>query len=286
MFADTPALVHGERRYSYRELGQRVNRLASTRGSLGVDRHDRVAVLAPNTPAMVEAHFGVPAAGGVLVSINTRLGPAEVATMLSHADPRVLLVDAEYEPLLAGAGHSAAHVIRIDDTGTPAIPTRISWPRAPPRRPEPGSRTRKRRSPSTTPPAPPAGPKGVDVHPPRRLPERARRGDRGRASGRESVLLWTLPMFHCNGWCFPWAVTALARRTSACAESTRTDLGAHRRRGRHPLQRRADRADSDREPPGAHRLERPTVTTGGAPPSPTLLARMESSTSTSSTSTG
>ena len=106
VFADSPALVHGERRYSYRELGERVNRLASTLRSLGVDRHDRVAVLAPNTPAMVEAHFGVPAAGGILVGINTRLGPAEVAGVLSHAEPRVLLVDAEYEPLLAAAGHS------------------------------------------------------------------------------------------------------------------------------------------------------------------------------------
>jgi fatty-acyl-CoA synthase len=82
-------------------MHERVARLASALRALGIDHGDRVAVLAPNTPAMVEAHFAVPAAGGVLVCINIRQSPGKVARLLEHAEPRVILVDAEQEALLS-----------------------------------------------------------------------------------------------------------------------------------------------------------------------------------------
>jgi fatty-acyl-CoA synthase len=78
VFPDKTAVVHGQRRHSYRELEERVNRLASALRAAGLERHDRVAFLCPNTPALLEAHFAVPAAGGVLVGLNTRLSSAEI----------------------------------------------------------------------------------------------------------------------------------------------------------------------------------------------------------------
>src|SRR5687768_7226744 len=95
VFPDKTAVVHGNRgtAYSYREFQARVDRLASALRAAGLATGDRVAFLCPNTPAMLEAHVAVPAAGGVLVTINTRLGSADVAAILAHAEPRFLFVD-------------------------------------------------------------------------------------------------------------------------------------------------------------------------------------------------
>jgi len=82
---DKLAVVHGGRRYTYRQLAERVNRLASALRKAGMQKHDRVAFLCPNTPAMLEAHYGVPAAGGILVTINTRLSADEIAYILKHS---------------------------------------------------------------------------------------------------------------------------------------------------------------------------------------------------------
>src|SRR5262245_60188478 len=85
VFPDKIAVVHGPRRYTYRQLEERVNRLASALRGAGVKRHDRVAFLCPNTPAMLEAHYGVPGAGGILVAINTRLSSDEIGYILGHS---------------------------------------------------------------------------------------------------------------------------------------------------------------------------------------------------------
>src|ERR671923_2374807 len=95
VFPDKPAVVHGERRYTYQQLQERVNRLGSALRRAGLRKHDRVAFLCPNIPAMLEAHFGVPAAGGVLVAVNIRLSTAEIAYILEHSGARFLLLDAE-----------------------------------------------------------------------------------------------------------------------------------------------------------------------------------------------
>ena len=89
------AVVHLDRRYTYAELGERVNRLASALRGHGLGSHDRVAALCPNVPALLELHHGVPAAGGVLVAINTRLSAPEIRYILEHSGARMLFVDAE-----------------------------------------------------------------------------------------------------------------------------------------------------------------------------------------------
>jgi acyl-CoA synthetase (AMP-forming)/AMP-acid ligase II len=141
VFPDKVAVVHGDLRRTWREVAERVNRCANRLRDLGLQRHDRVAVLCPNTPALLEAHFAIPAAGGILVAINTRLSTNEVGYILRHAEARFLLVDAELFPKIP----------------TPrTTPTR---PSSPPGRPlswKAGWRTKKKSSPSATPLAPPA----------------------------------------------------------------------------------------------------------------------------------
>src|SRR5215469_749215 len=122
VFPDKLAVVHGDRRYTYRQFEERANRLASGLRAAGLRHLDRVAFICPNTPAMLEAHFGVPAAGLVLVPINTRLSSDEVGYILRHSGARVLLVDREFEGLVKPLDLSALRVIRIDDTGAPGDP--------------------------------------------------------------------------------------------------------------------------------------------------------------------
>src|SRR5437867_3782772 len=122
VFPDKIAVVHGSRRYTYRQLEERVNRLASALRAAGLGKHDRVAFLCPNIPPMLEAHFGVPAAGGVLVAINTRLNTDEVGYILEHSGARFLFVDAELESLVKPLPLSGVRVVRVDDTGNGGDP--------------------------------------------------------------------------------------------------------------------------------------------------------------------
>src|SRR5256712_5090646 len=122
VFPDKIAVVHGARRYTYRQLEERVNRLASALRTANLAKHDRVAFLCPNIPAMLEAHFGVPAAGGVLVAINTRLSSDEIGYILKHSGARFLFVDAELEPLVKPLDLTGVRVVRVDDTGGPGDP--------------------------------------------------------------------------------------------------------------------------------------------------------------------
>src|SRR3954468_17879781 len=96
---DRVAVVYGEQRRTYAELRERVDRLASALRAGGLERHDRVAALCPNVPELLELHHAVPAAGGVLVAINTRLSPDEIRSILEHSGSRMLFVDPELEPL-------------------------------------------------------------------------------------------------------------------------------------------------------------------------------------------
>src|SRR5882724_1374977 len=100
VFPDRTAVVHGERRSTYRQLEDRVDRLVRALHAAGLERGDRVAFLSPNTPAMLEAHYAVPAAGGVLVAVNTRLSSDEIGYILTHSGSRFLFVDAELEPVV------------------------------------------------------------------------------------------------------------------------------------------------------------------------------------------
>src|SRR5919108_2566542 len=122
VFPDRTAVVHGERRYTYQQFEDRVDRLVRALKAAGLEAGDRVAFLSPNTPAMLEAHYAVPAAAGVLVAINTRLNSEEVGYILEHSGARFLYVDAELQKVVEPLDLNGVTVIRIDDTGTPGDP--------------------------------------------------------------------------------------------------------------------------------------------------------------------
>ena len=223
VFPERTAIVHGERRIDYAEMFARCRRLASALARHGVRPGDTVAAVAANTPAMLEAHYGVPACGAVLNAINTRLDAATIAFILDHGEARVLLADRELSPVVKEAlarAESKPLVIDVDDalaqggemigdneyeaflaSGDPGYPWR------PPA--DEWDAISLNYTSGTT-----GNPKGVVYH---------HRGAYLNAvsnllvwnAPRHPVYLWTLPMFHCNGWCFTWAVT-LASGTHVC----------------------------------------------------------------------
>jgi len=215
---DRVAMIHGARRITYRDFDARAHRLASALIRHGVGPGDTVAAVLPNVPAMLDAHFGIAMAGAVLNTINTRLDARTIAYILEHGEAKVLLTDREYAgtvgPALERLGKKPL-VIDVDDalydgpgdrlgeieyeaflqTGSPdfewAPPTDESAPLA------------LNYTSGTT-----GNPKGVVYH---------HRGAFLESVGNimmwplppRAVYLWTLPMFHCNGWCYTWAVTAM-----------------------------------------------------------------------------
>ncbi len=211
VFPDKVAIVHGERKYGYQEFAERVYRLASALRGHGLQKHDRVGFLCFNTPHLLEAHFAVPAAGGILVAVNTRLASREVGYILTHAGVKFLFVDAELLPLVEPLDLPAVQVIRIDDTGTAADPyeaflaTGQASPVASWLEDEEETISINYTSGTT------GLPKGVMyTYRGAYLNALAEVIETGLTSS--SVYLWTVPMFHCNGWCFPWAVTAVGGR--------------------------------------------------------------------------
>jgi fatty-acyl-CoA synthase len=275
LYPDKVAVVHGRRRYGYRELAERSWRLASALRSAGLAKGDRVATLLFNSPAMLEAHFGVPAAGGILVAVNNRLSSAEVGYILRHSGARYLLLDTTLAPVTQSLDLTGVTVIRCDDTGVPPDPYEEFLAGASPERPvswlEHEEETISINYTSGT----TGRPKGVQY---------TYRGAYLNAMsevivagmGTDSAYLWTLPMFHCNGWCFPWAVTAVAARhvtMRAVDPGLIWELidgeGVTHYNGAPTVQLMV------LNHPRAHRLERPvTAMVAAAPPSPTLLARM------------
>jgi fatty-acyl-CoA synthase len=218
VFPDRTAVIHGETRRTWAETYARCRRLASALAACGVGEGDTVAVMAPNVPAILEAHFGVPMAGAILNTLNIRLDAATIAFTLDHAEAKVLITDREFSPVIEKALEGARArplVIDIDDPlaqggrrlggieyeaflaeGAPDF----AW--SPPA--DEWQAISLNYTSGTT-----GNPKGVVYH---------HRGAYLNAIGnalaqsipQHPVYLWTLPMFHCNGWCFPWTVTALA----------------------------------------------------------------------------
>jgi fatty-acyl-CoA synthase len=215
-YPDKPAVIHGERVFTYRQFFQRARRLASALKRLGIRRGDTVAILSPNTPAMLEAHYGVPAAGAVLNALNYRLDAATIAFILDHGGAKLLLVDGEYAEVVAEALKRLKRRIKVVDIDDPLYPQgrRIgvttyekllaggdpNFPWAPPR--DEWQSICLLYTSGTT-----GNPKGVVYH---------HRGAYLAAQSNalaiglkpQSVYLWTLPMFHCSGWTFTWGVTA------------------------------------------------------------------------------
>jgi fatty-acyl-CoA synthase len=272
---DKTAVVSGHQRYSYRQLAERSWRLANALRSAGLRKEDRVATLLFNSPAMLEAHFGVPAAGGILVAVNYRLSSAEIGYILGHSGARYLLLDTELEALTKPLELAGVTVIRCTGSGGPEDSYEQFLAGAPPSRP-PSWLEHEEETISINYTSGTTGrPKGVQY---------TYRGAYLNALGEvihagmsaDSVYLWTLPMFHCNGWCFPWAVTAVAGR-HVTLRAMDPDLiwelidgeGVIHYNGAPTVQLMI------LNHPRAHRLDRPvTAMVAAAPPSPTLLGRM------------
>ena len=224
VYPDRPAVVHGRRRFTWRETYARARRLASALAQRGIGIGDTVAAMLANTPEMYECHFGVPMIGAVLNTLNTRLDPDAIAFMLDHGGAKVLITDREFADTIEKAlakVESKPFVIDVDDPeydgsgkrlgatdyeaflggGDPAFawqPPADEW-----------QAIALNYTSGTT-----GNPKGVVY---------SHRGAYLNGVGnlltwsmpRHAVYLWTLPMFHCNGWCFPWSMAANAG-TNVC----------------------------------------------------------------------
>ncbi len=275
LYPDKVAVADGKRRYSYRELAERSWRLANALRSAGLAKGDRVAALLFNSPAMLEAHFGVPAAGGILVAVNNRLSGAEIGYILQHSGAKYLLLDTGLAAVAEASGLAGVTVIRCDDTGVPGDPYEEFLAGASPVRPESWLEHEEETISINYTSGTTGRPKGVQY---------TYRGAYLNALNEvivaglatDSAYLWTLPMYHCNGWCFPWAVTAVAARhvtIRAVDPGLIWELidgeGVTHYNGAPTVQLMVVNH------PRAHRLEQPvTAMVAAAPPSPTLLARM------------
>jgi fatty-acyl-CoA synthase len=285
-FGDRTAVIDGARRFTYREFRDRVDRLASALGGVGVRPGDRVAVLAPNGHELLECHFGVPLAGAVLVAINTRLSPDEIVAIVRQAGAKVLVVDYELYPRVAGLIEQCERVETVV-TIEPHDPAEAAHGELPyeaflgaPRTIEAQSFARLEDdaisinyTSGTT-----GSPKGaVYTHRGAFLNALSVAFEAGLSPA--SVYLWTLPMFHCNGWSFTWGAVAAGathvvvrkvdpdvvwrligqeRVTHLCAAPTVLIALANQPARRHLASQGA--------------LVR--VLTGGSPPSPTTIAQM------------
>ncbi len=220
IYPDRVALVHGKRRYTWAETYERCRRLGSALKQLGVGKGDTVAVVLNNTPEMFECHFGVPACGAVLSTLNTRLDPEAIAFILNHAEARVLITDREYSRMVKQAIVLAERpdmiVIDVDEpeytgpgerVGSLEYEAFIAGGSAQFVFEQPADEwdaISLNYTSGTT-----GNPKGVVYH---------HRGAYLNAMSNivswgmppHSVYLWTLPMFHCNGWCFAWTMAANA----------------------------------------------------------------------------
>jgi len=205
VYADRCAVIDGERQFNYAEFLERCLRLAGALRGMGVPEGGRVAVLAPNSHVLLESHYGVPFAGAVLVALNVRLTAGDLAIVIEHCGAQVLICDYELEEVAREIAARVGSRLRLVRAGRPDDPYERLLANADPWRSavndERGLLSINYTSGTT------GQPKGVMYH---------HRGAYLQALAMaletrldcDSTFLWTLPMFHCNGWCFTWGVTA------------------------------------------------------------------------------
>jgi fatty-acyl-CoA synthase len=285
VFPDKVAVVDSERRYTYAQFGERVYRLATALRAAGIKRGDRVAALSPNSDEVLEAHYAVPQLGAILVAINTRLSADEIAYILAHSGAKAIIVHPGFAPMLAPG---------IKDTKIELI----IWSGAPPNDPAVAGPSYEEFIEGGGP-----DPFNLDIddeeHP---ISINYTSGTTGRPKGvlythrgaylnalgevyqagltGDSVYLWTLPMFHCNGWCYTWAVTAAGARHIALpkVDSQLTFKLVEEEKVTHMcgaptvlVMLSADAPTPEYQFPHVLR-----IVTAGAPPPPTVISRVES----------
>ncbi len=275
------AIIHGTRSFTYAQFLERARRLASALARAGVGKGDTVAIMAPNTPQMLEAHYAVPMLGAVLCSLNIRLDSGAIGFILDHSEAKVLLTDTEFAPVMAPAtAGSSALVVDIDDLGGGTHIGSVEYetflsggdPAHPVLLPDDEWQAIALNYTSGT----TGNPKGVVAH---------HRGAYLNATANaltfglapESVYLWTLPMFHCNGWTYTWAVT-LACGTHVCLRRVEPGLifaaiaehGVTHLCGAPVVLSMLIHAHEKRTFP-----QRVKIATGGAAPPSTVIAQME-----------
>jgi fatty-acyl-CoA synthase len=224
VFPDQLAIVHGERRITYRDFWRRSLQLASALAGQGIGKGDTVTVMLSNTPAMLEAHFGVPMVKAVLHSLNTRLDAAVVAFQLDHAETKIVIVDREFSGIMKEALALTKVKPLVIDYDDPDYAADAPYPK--------GERIGSKDYEEFLGAGDPAfawsmpddewdaislnytsgttgNPKGVVYHH-RGAALMAYANTIHAGMGRHPVYLWTLPMFHCNGWCFPWTLAVQA----------------------------------------------------------------------------
>jgi fatty-acyl-CoA synthase len=285
VYPDKVAVVYGDERYTYRQFYERVNRLASALISRGVGKGDKVAFICPNTPPMLEAHYAVPMIGAALVSINIRLSAHEVNYIIDHSDAKAVFADNEFAHLVnarPGALPKVETLVNICDVSAekpldgPSYPDFLATGS-----PEPVTidvddeyqvATINYTSGTT------GMPKGVMYH---------HRGAYLNAIGEmlecnfihDSVYLWTLPMFHCNGWCFTWGVTAMGGTHVCLRQVVATEIfRLIETEGITHLCAAPTVLISMANHPGARDYQMPRrleIMTAGAPPSPSIIQTME-----------
>jgi len=290
VWPDKVAVVYGRRRLTYSELAAEAQRVARALQASGVEPGDRVAYLMPNLPEMLIAHFAVPLAGGVLVAVNTRLTAEEIAYILAHSGAKIVVVDAALLPAAAtaaGGVEAVAQLVVTQDaelapagTDLSGDPRLVSYP---------GFLARGGQEPLLWSVPDELAPIAINYT----------SGTTGRPRGviythrgaylncfgeiihsrhdENSVYLWTLPMFHCNGWCTPWALTAIGG-THVCLREVRGDAIWEQLREHNVTHLNAAPTvvSTILNAPEAGPLTRPVlITTAGAPPSPTTIAHME-----------
>ncbi len=274
-FADRPAIVDGDHRFTYAEMWERAQRLAGALISHGVRPGDRVAVLAPNTRVLLEPHNGVPMAGGVLVALNQRLSSNELSYIVNHAEARVLIYDYAWEEEAAVIAAQAPHEIALVQADGPDDQYEAMIADATPAR-VPVTNERDLISLNYT-SGTTGQPKGV-MYQHRGAYLNALSNAFHAGLDTNSVFLWTLPMFHCNGWTFTWATTAAGATHLCMRELTPAEIwkairteGVTHFNGAPTVLTMIAHDEAAKDGPAPHRIE---AATGGAPPSPTILAEM------------